>query len=105
MLKALSSGQAQKSFDFADRNIGFVRSVVYDQPPKRRFPWEDGLDQVGVVVVTDGLVDGVIGTEDAWVLDPEDVFDEGTQSTPFFFNEVIEDSSPVYAKGQYTVTS
>lgn len=30
------------------------------------------------MVVTDGLVDGVIGTEDAWVLDPEDVFDEGT---------------------------
>jgi hypothetical protein len=29
------------------------------------------------VVVTDGLVDGVIGTEDAWVLDPEDVFDRG----------------------------
>lgn len=54
---------------------------------------------------TGGFVDGVIGTEDAWVLDPEDVFVEGTKSTPFFFNEVIEGSSPVYAKGQYTVTS
>lgn len=39
--------------------------------------------------------DDVVVAEDTLVLDSEDVFVEGTKSTPFFFNEVIEGSSPV----------